>query len=85
MLNRGCVKMKKILILVTLVISICLVPLNTYASSNDKIKVYFFRGSTCSHCESSLNYLNEHKKDIPENVEIITYEVWENENNAKLQ
>ena len=57
-------------------------PKNVFAS--DTITVYLFRGETCSHCEDALEYINNHRDLIPENVEIVTYEVWENEENATL-
>lgn len=57
----------------------------TVKAESEKITVYLFRGKTCSHCEEALEYINNHRDLIPKNVEIVTYEVWENEKNAKLQ
>lgn len=75
--------MKKILLVFLLVMSFIFIPKNVYAS--DKVTIYFFRGNTCEHCEDALNYFNEHKDEIDSNIEIKTYEVWKNDNNAKLQ
>ncbi len=54
-------------------------------SAKNKVTIYVFRGSTCNHCEEALTYLNNHKNEIDENVEIVTYEVWDNANNSRLQ
>lgn len=73
--------MKKILlILVTLI----LLPINASAAEQ-KVRIYLFRGYNCEHCESALNYMDANRELIPDNVEIMTYEVWENDNNEKLQ
>lgn len=73
--------MKKIILVMLLALSIVL-PSNTYASEN-KIKIYLFRGDTCPHCEEALEYLNEHKDKI-EGYELVTYETWENDANSRL-
>ena len=75
--------MKKFLLGVILVLSFIIIPKDVLAS--DKVTVYIFRGSTCNHCEDALNYINNHKDELNENVEIITYEVFENANNSRLQ
>ncbi len=74
--------MKKVLLILCLLTSMVFLPKNVFAS--DTITVYLFRGETCSHCEDALEYINNHRDLIPENVEIVTYEVWENEENATL-
>ena len=74
--------MKKVLLILCLLTSMVFLPKNVFAS--DTITVYLFRGETCSHCEDALEYINNHRDLIPENVEIVTYEVWENEENAIL-
>ena len=61
-----------------------LVVLPIKVNAEDTIRVYLFRGSTCSHCEDALEYINNHREEIPENVEIVTYEVWDNDQNAEL-
>lgn len=73
--------MKRILFGLLLAL-VSLIPIKVDAKN--KVTIYFFRGSTCSHCEESLNYINKHKDEIDENIEIVTYEVWENTNNEKL-
>lgn len=77
--------MKKLLILIVSVLALIVMPKDTYAkSAESKVTIYFFRGYDCVHCEGSLEFINEHKDDIPENVEIVTYEVWKNDYNNKL-
>ncbi len=75
--------MKKLLFTILLLFA-CIITISS-VKADDKIKVYFFRGYNCTHCESSLKYLHEHKDDIPKNVEIVTFEVWKNSNNRALQ
>lgn len=71
--------MRKVLLLLIGII-ILASPVNVLA----KVNIYFFRGYDCPHCEEALEYLNVHREEIPKNVEIITYEVWKNDNNEKL-
>lgn len=75
--------MKKILLMMVFLITLIVMP--TSASASDKVKIYMFRGKTCEHCESALNYINNHRDEISENIELVTFEVWDNQNNAKLQ
>lgn len=74
--------MRKILFILLMFTSLFFLPQKALAA--DKITIYLFRGDTCSHCEQALDYINENRDLIPDNVEIVTYEVWENEENAKL-
>lgn len=52
-------------------------------SGSGKIKVYFFWGDGCPHCEKEKPYLDELKLKYPE-IEIAAYEVWHNRENARL-
>ena len=70
--------MKKIFILFGLVLSLFVLPISVYAEEDNTITVYLFRGATCAHCEDALEYISNHRDEIPENVKIVTYEVWEN-------
>lgn len=75
--------MKKFLLGVLLALGI-FIPTRVYAGEKE-VTIYLFRGSTCEHCEAALTYINEHKDELPEGVKFLTYEVWENKNNSKLQ
>ncbi len=48
------------------------------------VTLYLFRGNTCGHCEQALEYINNHKDEIPENVNFVTYEVFDNKENHNL-
>lgn len=50
-----------------------------------KVTIYMFRGNTCHVCEGALDYISAHKEELGNNIELMTYEVWQNSNNAKLQ
>ena len=73
--------MKKIVKLFLLLI-VLLFPLVVNAKEN-KVTLYLFHGEGCPHCASEIEYLNsiEEKYD---NLEIVKYEVWYNEENSNL-
>ncbi len=75
--------MRKLFFILLTIIGLTSMPINSYASEKE-ITIYFFRGYNCIHCEGSLEYLNNHKDEIPTNIKIVTYEVWKNKNNEKL-
>jgi len=75
--------MKKFLLGMFLFVSFLFIPHVVDAKEN--VTIYLFRGSTCAHCEEALTYLNDHKDIIPDGVEFLTYEVWENKNNEKVR
>ena len=68
-----------------LIIFLCFIVGPKSVMATNDVNIYIFRGSTCSHCEEALSYIKEHRDEIPENVNIITYEVWDNQNNQKLE
>lgn len=75
---------KYLLIIIGILLSI--LPINVSAEENSKeVIIYLFRGSTCGHCEEALDYMSKHKDKFPENVKLVTYEVWENKENASLK
>ena len=71
--------MKKIFLILLTIIGLSSLP-----KSTEEITIYFFRGYSCAHCEGSLEYLNNHQDEIPDNIKIVTYEVWKNKDNEKL-
>ncbi len=75
--------MKKICLMIITVLGIILIPKSVYASN--KVTIYIFRGSTCAHCEEAINYIHKHEDEIDPNIEILTYEVWDNKTNASLE
>lgn len=52
-------------------------------SQSEGIHIYFFWGKGCPHCEKEKPFLNTIAKKYPQ-VEIQSYEVWENKENRDL-
>lgn len=52
--------------------------------AQEKVKVYMFRSLSCNHCESALDYLEDHKDIFGDDIEFITFEVSKNGSNSKL-
>ena len=75
--------MKKIISAIMLAILI-MIPNKVYGEEKE-VTIYMFRGETCGHCEQALNDMNENRKMFGDNIKIVTYEVWNDEDNAKLQ
>ena len=73
--------MKKILIGLVLV-TFMFIPSMVFAK--EKVTIHFFRAYNCTHCESSIEYMEAHQDEIPEGIEVVTYEVRKNANNEKL-
>lgn len=71
----------KVYISILLVGILSLFPVNVWAK--EKITFYFFHGNTCAHCQAAWEYLDEIKGNYPD-VEIVGYEVFDDENNAAL-
>jgi thiol-disulfide isomerase/thioredoxin/glutaredoxin-related protein len=51
--------------------------------TSQKVTVYFFWGKGCSHCSNEKIFLKKLKKRLL-NIEVISYEIWENEQNLLL-
>ncbi len=71
----------KYIILCLLVIVVGVLPVN--AKENDKITIYFFHGDGCPHCSEESKFLSSLENKY-KNVNIISYEVWYNDENAEL-
>ncbi|MBU1137143.1 hypothetical protein KKD72_02125 [Patescibacteria group bacterium] len=54
-----------------------------FAQPTNSAKVYFFYGETCPHCKKEKAFLEELKPKYP-GLEIVSYEVFDNRENAKL-
>ncbi len=75
---------KKIILLITLFILI-LTATVTVSAADDKVDIYFFRGEGCSHCAALEPYLNYLRDEVYKGkLNIHEYEIWYNEENAKL-
>ena len=53
-------------------------------TDHEKINVYIFRGSGCSHCYDALNFLFGLNGEYDDYINVVTYEVWYNSNNSTL-
>lgn len=58
--------------------------LSDYEESEEKVNVYIFRGSSCWHCLDEIAFLADNTKEYGKYFNIITYEVWGNNENNKL-
>ena len=78
--------MKKISFLIIAAIML-LIPFAVKADEKAKVNVYLFRGEGCPHCEEALEWFdNTLSKDeeYSKYYELVQYEVWYDEDNAKL-
>ena len=90
--------MKKVMYIVMILLLI--IPFNIYAISekyqdkvasitntetdNNKINLYLFKGAECPHCAEEKEWLETIKEDYKDYLNIYEFEVWHDENNAKL-
>jgi protein-disulfide isomerase len=58
--------------------------LSNYKESDNKVNVYVFRGSTCSYCLKAVAYFSSIAKEYGKYFNLVTYEVWNNTDNAAL-
>ena len=58
--------------------------LSNYSESDDKVNVYIFRGSTCSHCLDAVTHFASIVGDSGKYFNLKTYEVWSNTDNSDL-
>ena len=54
------------------------------AKTNNVVHLYFFNGDGCPHCADEKVFLNEMANEYGRQLVIHSYEVWYNEDNAKL-
>ena len=90
----------KILILLTLIISLFIFSNSTYALSKkytdkvseytntevdkDTINIYFFRGEGCPHCAEEEKFFEEELTKKYKNIKIYDFEVWNNKENSEI-
>ncbi len=56
----------------------------TKKGENSKVKVYFFHGDGCPHCAEAEEFFEGIKEEYGSKFELVSYEVWYNEDNSKL-
>lgn len=91
--------MKKKLLILILLIGL-LFPINAFALSSNykdvvsdyvnvetddnKVNLYLFRGEGCPHCAEEEKWLEEIEEKYKDKLNIYKYEVWKNQDNAKI-
>lgn len=55
-----------------------------YKETDDQVTIYMFRGQGCSFCRAFLNFLNDISDEYGKYFKLVSFEVWENANNAEL-
>ena len=56
-----------------------------YKETDKQATIYLFRGQGCSHCLDLLNFLNSILGDYGSKFKLVSYEVWNNTDNADLE
>ena len=58
--------------------------LGSYTEGEDKVNVYLFRGNGCGYCRGFINYLNDNIDELGKYFNLVSYEVWYDQNNSDL-
>lgn len=58
--------------------------LSNYKESDEKVNVYLFRGSSCSHCFDAVTFFASIAEEYGDYFNLRSYEVWSNTDNADL-
>ena len=74
--------MKKTINYVILFLAVFLVPIIGHAEEKE-VTLYLFHGDGCPHCAEEIEYLDSIYDDYDE-LKIVKYEVWYNDENAEL-
>ena len=78
--------MKKLKYLVILLIAALVIPFTVHADGEEskEVKVYFFRGEGCPHCEEAEEWFKTIEEEYGSYFEVVDYETWYNQENAEL-
>lgn len=71
--------MKKLLLILTLFLIIPFTKVNA-----EEVSITFFNGNGCPHCAQEEKFLNTLKKQLGENINIQSFETWDNKENNEL-
>ena len=58
--------------------------LSNFENDDKKVNIYIFRGDTCWHCLDEVSWFASQVKDFGNYFNVYTYEIWNNDDNAKL-
>ena len=74
--------MKKIINYLIVLLAVFIVPLSGNAKEKD-ITLYLFHGDGCPHCAEEISFLDSISNEY-DNLNVVKYEVWYNDENAAL-
>jgi len=60
------------------------VGLENITKEDGKVNIYFFWGNGCSHCKREFKFLERLQKEYGDKYNLYTFEVWYNDENAKI-
>jgi glutaredoxin len=82
--------MKKLKYLLVLFVAL-LLPIAVFAEGEEttsteskEVKIYFFRGEGCPHCEEAEEWFKSIEEEYGDYFQIVDYETWYNQENAEL-
>ena len=55
-----------------------------YKETKDQITIYLFRGKGCGYCRAYLTFMNSIAPEYGKYFKMVSYEVWNDENNSNL-
>lgn len=80
--------MKKILIAILCLFSLCLVNVNAdelpEVTDHEKVTIYIFRGDGCGYCKKALTFFNNLGDTYKDYFVVKTYEVWSDSTNSSF-
>ena len=84
--------MKRIKLFLVVLLSFLVLPFSVFAEDevtttaeeSKEVKVYFFRGEGCPHCQEAEEWFDSIEEEYGSYFKIVDYEVWYNEENSKL-
>lgn len=82
-MNKRRIQNNKLLLFISLAVFLFTVVDITIIHANNNVTLYFFWGKGCPHCAQEEIFLDQLKKKYPQ-LEVKSYEVWYNKENAKL-
>ncbi len=82
-MNKRRIQNNKLLLFISLAVFLFTVVDITIIHANNNVTLYFFWGKGCPHCAQEEIFLKQLEKKYPQ-LEVKSYEVWYNRENAKL-
>ncbi len=82
-MNKRRIQYNELLLFISLTVFLFTVVDITIIHANNNVTLYFFWGKGCPHCAQEEIFLKQLEKKYPQ-LEVKSYEVWYNRENAKL-